>query len=328
MKCNFLTFICFIAFLPLILALVFGFKQYQIWPQITYLYERNASPIEQLLILSPHSFRYTALYPLLYLSDIMNISSDHLYSLMAIIIGYLTVNNIIQSSRLICADNLRRDYISTSLVSILVVVVLFGVNGRGCMTLFGYSLLVRTLLESELKKHYILTFFLKILISFIFICVSSGTLMIGMVTTLIYLIYKMNYIAKRMLKDFMLPKKIHQVLSMFVVILIFLLIAFVGLMKNLKFYGGGFTAIVEMLEHGFGAIFITFVNYFGATLLIIMVVTLIITILIFLKTSNFPQIIGLIITCLGLGAFGYSTAAMVIIPSLILLAVKARHYHL
>ena len=328
MKCSFSTFICIIAFSPLVLALVFGFKQYQIWPQITYLYERNASPIEQFLILSPHSFRYIALYPLLYLSDMTNISYDYLFSFMSIIIGYLTVKNIIQSSRIICRDNLKRDYISTSLVSIFIVIILAGINGRGCMTLFGYSLLVRALLESELKSHNILSFFFKIMTSFIFICVSSGTLMIGMVTALIYAMYKVTYIAKRMFLDLMLPKKIHQVVSIFAVFLFFSLIAVVGLIKNLEFYGGGYTAIFEMLGHGFGVIFITLVNYYGTTLFIIMAVTLIITILIFLKTSNFPQIIGLIIICLGLGAFGYSTAAMVIIPSLILLAVKARHYHL
>ncbi len=310
-----------LVFAPLVLAVAFGVKKFELWSQLTYLWHVKASPITEILNLSPHSFRYALFFPVFYFSESIGIDRDIIFTLIVVVIGYFTAFLIFDSSKLISNS---KNGINTSyfLICGTIVFLLFMMNGRGAVALFGYALLVNVILALEFKARFTFWVVVKIFFALLFCSVSSGTLSVSVASLMLLIFYNIIGIVERLV--FMRLSKRLAIGTFFelVVFSIYISMVLVGLFKNLSFYGIGFEQSLELLQHGAGAALEPVLKVLPLAVLVVLVSTAAIGVNLFVARLYSPTLARLLIICVALGMFGYTTLAMAIVPILVLLAAR------
>lgn len=187
MKVNINTFNRLLIFTPLAFSIILGFKSFEVWAQISYLWNFRASPVEELLVLSPHSFRYAAMYPIMVASEKLGIDENFFFSCIVLIMGLFTARLTFASLQKIQNEKKLRNTASF-FISTIIVLLLFNMNGRGAVALFGFALLLNIIVKSETGKTFSIGMSANLFFALLCCSVSSGTLAVSFTTLLLYVL--------------------------------------------------------------------------------------------------------------------------------------------
>lgn len=314
------TLVCWVALLPLAFAVLLGLKQYAIWSQVTYLWDGRSDPLEHLSLVTPHSLRYALMYPLLIFSEGYRLNHDDVFSIVVLFLCFFTGRNILATIRLIDPRN-RRTVAISALVMSMTVGLFFPMNGRISLAFFGYSILLRCVVQIHYHKTFPWTAPFVLLFA-VFLCgVSSGTLFSACGTLLIALAFELG----RNLAQLRLTKTTFWLIVTVVIVAIFFLdFVLVGVFKNLLFYGGGYNGFLLMLQHGFGGVLYPFVSALSFQTLIVLGLAIPISGSYLLSRLRYSFLLHVLLGTMVFGAFGFSTLTMAFMPAMTLLGVKLR----
>ncbi len=317
MRMNINTFNRMLVFMPLVFSVLFELKKFKIWYQIIFLWDQGATPFQELLQLSPHSFRYFLMYPVIYISESIGVDRDFFFSLIILFIGFYAVSLLCASLK-IMKGNHRRQIIPCLFISVVIVFLLFYMNGRGAIALCGFALLVNNIIKLEMGMTPNVWIFTNIFLALLLTSVSSGTLAVSFLTLSMYLLQQIKHILSGILRVrfFVERFKIFFVCLLFCII--FSSIIIVGFEKNLNFYGVGYEGFVNMLGHGIGAVLKPLLHSISMTSLIAIVCIIGIILNTIVQRFRYSLIVRILIICCGCGLFGYTTLSMAIVPLLIL----------
>ena len=248
-----------IVFIPLTIAILFELKTFKIWEQILFLWGKRASPIDQILDLTPHSFRYFLMYPIVSIPEALQIEKNFFFSLITLSLGFFTVGLIVDSAQIISR---RKGSANTAslFISFFVVLLLFFMNGRGVFALFGFALLVNTFLALPNSKLPTIWVFAKVFLALLFCSVSSGTLVVSFLAVILYLFSQIGQIRGNIFQLRFSRKGFQIFLVGIIICMVFSGIVLVGLNKNLDYYGSGYDGFIKMFGHGVGIYLIPFLE--------------------------------------------------------------------
>lgn len=275
-------------------------KEFVIWPQITEHLNDNTikeqlNVIENLFLNNhPHSFRVMLLFPFFFLSELFNLNLIFLFSIVMVSCLFITYKIIM--SILFESINIK----FYPIVIIFLFILSFLMNGRIIFAILGNTLILFTLFKNEFSKNnlsLIKTLFI-ISLGIWLTCVSSGTLMVGIGTILLF------YFIIIIIKLPLIKQK-----SIYIIVLILLLMVILSpiliqlINKNLDFYNGSF---ILMLDHGIGKYILKF--YVPILILIIFSPFFIVLSFNFLKNNKiFVLPISMILSSSFIGLFGFSS---------------------
>lgn len=285
--------------------------QFVFLPQVLELLTR--SPFE--VLMSGHIWgpRYLVVYPAVLMSNFYQVDIDVAFTIYNIILFFILV---IYSSRIgqAISEWNRLAYLFYGFLTIGAVVFLSLVmNGRLVSAFLGMTIIlfIQISVLKEKRGFKIQEYFLMF-IGFFLSTVSSGTMMITLLQIIIvtFLVLKENKQSMKFLFIF------YGVGAAILSSLILSLIA-----KNLAYFGGGITGLINMLSHGFGKFLLL-----DGMLLLLVIPVFVVVLLLFVKYYQviinrhahlLPVFLSLPVCVFG-GLFGLSTALM-IIPSIILM---------
>lgn len=306
---------------PLFLACIIGAKQFEIWPQITYLWNAQASPLNELMILSPHSFRYAVLYPILIFSEAVGVDYNTVFTFVVLILAYKTSELIFETSRIVVPYS-NYKLVSSVVITAMLLAIFSAMNGRGAIALFGYALLINTSLITLGSAKRGVSIWLRFFFSLLFCSVSSGTLAVSVVTLVLVISISVIRLSARFLVARMSMKDAYVALYGPIILVVFGAITLVGILKNLNFYGGGYEGFFEMLSHGFGSVLSPVLKQVSPNVFVLTILMVVVGVNLLIERMTFPFLIRAVLICLALGVFGYTTASMVIVPALVLVSAR------
>lgn len=293
-----------------------GVKEFAVWNQILYIWGGRPNPfMTPPTELGAHGLRYALLYPLLRASEITGIHHDVLFSTIALPNLLIVIRNVRKSTAVV----LGRQHIQVgfALFNALLFAFLFlQMNGRMTLAFFGFSLVVYNINYINKGLPHRGGSAVQIFIGLLFCGVSSGTMAASfLISTLAFLKFSLYEI----LRLRMSRSKTLAVFAIAAAAYSFGVFVFIGLLKNLTFYGGGPAAFIEMLKHGAGVfIYPLFENGLILALLLITPVAL----FVFIMKSERPFLTLQIILALSCGLFGFSTMTLATIPIMIWIGGK------
>lgn len=235
---NIFVLLCSTGYLMLI---VFGYKQFLIWDQITdaFVGINSLSDISSIFAdFNSHTLRLTLIFPLLILANAINVDQQFFFSLLVFFLLHCIVLNC---NTILNTFSIRKSY-SLFLYLLFVCVSLF-MNGRIMFAFYGITLILlafRSIINSEstLKTLSLLPLGLW------FTSVSTGSFSVAMVAILSFFLitYHTHKRHKKSLLRFGLLLS-----SIFLPFIIPLMQ--INIQKNLDYYDGSF---MKMLNHGMG----------------------------------------------------------------------------
>ena len=282
----------FLTLLCVLLLFLIGLKEFKLWPQVELLWEAKFNL--KYFLSHPHGTRYLLVYPIFFVSEYIGIGYNILFSWLVIFfIGPLIVYKNIKLS-----EHFGLQTVLSNVTLLLVFnILLYFMNGRIVFSLLGASIFVE-LSFSQNKGFYYLKAFLAIFLS----TASSGTTMVLVAWFLLYEIFFRKKNAKdRVLFLLICGVGAYYLLDFFVLII----------SKNINFFGGGITGLLNMLSHGMGKILLIGVEVSILILFIILTAATIIWLSInILKMRLNIQATMFLFIAIVFGSFGYSTATM------------------
>ncbi|NOH70728.1 hypothetical protein F0225_05125 [Vibrio pectenicida] len=306
------TIASFLSFFLIIALVSSDVKTFNLWDQVTYIWETHGLIWSDMLT-HPHGPRYTLVYPIFALSELINIDYNIIFSYFCAILIALTISLNISIGRKLLSRRLT--FQELTIISIFYISLAFAMNGRILFAITGSSLFFFSIINE--KKGFTAIF--NLIVAVIFCSVSSGTLIIMVTWLVIYTLWSKN------------ENYFYLIVKTILVGLFFLFFGnFLSIItrKNIDYYGGGLEGAFNMLNHGMGRIaFIDAtislslcVALFSLTIIVLSTTTLLNQVKIkkYLAKLYFLCSIGL----LG-GLFGLSTLA-VSIP--LIMAIITQHY--
>lgn len=311
------TLITLLAMSPLILAVLLGLKQYEVWSQITYLWHVKADPIIELGRAHPHALRYALLYPVLVASDHFGIDRDVLFTAILVLICFFTIRNIHATAAVLLKAR-HAAYLAQAFGATLIVLLFFMMNGRIGFAFLGYSMLLRVIFSHSIDRRFSFGSLLAALVGLALCSVSSGTLVSAALSLAIASYFEICRCIR-------LSRLTRTAFFIFLACLILggLLFRYlvVGIFKNITFYGGGSDGILRMLEHGFGSTLYPALNAVGLPVVVLVVAVMAILVAALLFQLKHALLLHLLLAALACGAFGYSTLTLAAVPFVILVCV-------
>lgn len=295
-----------------------GLLSFELWPQVEYI-NSVAENVSLLSLIGNYHFpRYLVVYPVYFLSGLVsNIDKNVLFSLYVVLFFFLTVclcskvlTDLAFKSR-IRFKGIGNFNLCFLILTIFLTPALFTINGRAIFGIFSSALLMYTLYFWErmpISKKLWLSIF-----SIFTSTVSSGfTVLSFAILALFVLIKNVNRLNSKSLI----------ILSAFIVMGIFSFDFFwFAIDKNVGFFGGGVSGLINMLNHGLGKFF------HGDLVLFFMVfasgVIFIATLLLIVRNVNLFLFILAMSSLVGL--FGFTTMAYGI-PALVVLLAFSLFY--
>ncbi|QIE47913.1 hypothetical protein G5B38_20070 (plasmid) [Pseudohalocynthiibacter aestuariivivens] len=313
MKISKHSFVGFLIVLPLILAVISGLKTYDIWPQITYMWQSRLPLLTGFQEFGAHGLRYALMYPIMWSSEYTGISADKVFSYVILVIVYFTGRNCIEAIRL-CRPGFRQNVMSSLIVFGGLVGLFFLMNGRISVAFLGYSLLLRALLESRRSARISLKSGMMMLCGVILCGVSSGVLVSAVGVFLMTLGINIAPVVARMQLT-----RTNIILLLVTTLLIYTIgnSVVIGMIKNLTFYGG----IAEMLHHGYGRILLNVIQGVPSWLFVTVLIAIILLGIRLLKLVRYPHLTAIFLFACACGAFGFSTLSIAAVPGLVLVTL-------
>lgn len=297
-------------------ATLVGAIDFSLWNQVQVLWDSQATIRD--ILLHPHGLRYILTLPIFTISNLTGWPVDWVFSqsIAALVIG----TGIILAKTLRCLhqgeDTKDRGGVLLATTTFFIILSLF-MNGRIVPAIFGVALLLHTLVVWEVGERRWFRTLAIVLLCLFMASVSSGTFIV--VLTTFY-----GWIA---IKVFVTPRATVQDKATRIV----LLTAFLGFVavipllrvlveKNVGFFGDGLEGVMEMMNHGLGALLISAETFVWGSIVVILAVA---TIGFLLMSFAFkPARLPAYAASVGVagGIFGYSTLVAAV-PPLVLLVI-------
>lgn len=314
-----IKFIIFLLIATYSLACLFGILNFHLWGQVVTLWDDNTEISS--LLLHPHGMRYLLVYPIFVVSDLLNVSYNWLFSNTVIILIITITRHVIKAVEEIQHGLTKsdKDILFLLICSFFMALSLF-MNGRILFALTGSAILINILISWD--KHNLWGIVLPLFLIVFLSSVSSGTLVVSIITFISFLIYKSMTTGLKYSKN-------HMLLILFAGILatVFPLLKIL-VMKNINFYGGGWDGLIAMLAHGLGKVFLVV----DSDVLALILLTLALTVMLFLMSYHYYKrmIIPIFFIALSLagGLFGKSTLMMFLPPFIVVVCVMLFHSNL
>lgn len=298
------------------LLVLAGLKEFQVWGQVTYIWGSRVNPfLTSPTELGPHGLRYALMYPLLRISEISGIDHDVLFTALTLPSIFVVISTVRRTVTVVTGQ--RRIKTMFVLLNAVVFLLLFyKMNGRMTLAFLGYSLLIYSLNYVNYIGGNGRGSFVLIFLGLLLCGVSSGTMASSfLVSTTAFVFFLQRELRRLRLSR----SKIASVVSIALAAYFFGIFVFIGLMKNLAFFGGGPGAFLQMLKHGAGAVLYPLLQN-GMVVAAILVVPVIL-LMVVLK-SRHPFLTIQVILALSCGLFGLSTLTLALIPLLVQIGVK------
>ena len=117
-------FVIILISVPLILAVFLEYKIFMIWPQITYLWQGNINPFLEFSDIGAHALRYTVIYPVLLLSEMISVHYDLVFSYFVIGVYFFTCVFVLKTIKIY--SNSQNDFnYSVVFVAIIIESLMF-----------------------------------------------------------------------------------------------------------------------------------------------------------------------------------------------------------
>lgn len=284
---------------------VAGLIQFHLWQQVVNMWQLEVGLLEKLQF--AHAVRFTLVMPIFLLAEWLGVSYDWLFSIIVpallLAVTYFSARSVVRFEPGLSPP---RQALVVLGISIFLIALSFFMNGRLMFAFTGSSILMWALLGWEENRDRVN--FIAVVCAIYLSSVSSGTFLILTFSFYFFLLVSVALrnpaICRRgvLLSYALLLVVLNPVLSMFV-------------FKNLEFYGGGFGAISDMLDHGFGRLVV------GSNLLLPLggLVLLLVAAYVFRGFVRRHWIlVSLVVIYLAGGLFGYSTALVVLPPVLVI----------
>jgi hypothetical protein len=293
--------------------------KFHLWGQVTYLWNSGASPGD--LLLHPHGMRYFLVLPYFKLADWFNISYNWVFSIsipmLILIITTLIVRAVGKINGGLSANNVCMLIVA---VSVFFMILSLFMNGRIMFSITGSAILIYLFVVWN-EKNFFGILFLSLAAIFL-TSVSSGTLLVSVLSFYIVLIVKCFKFSERINKK----QRIKNLKIFFVFAGLFLL-AFplieIIVMKNVNFYGGGFDGAINMLSHGIGAILLNIEMDLLVLIIFNSVLAFLLLLMLFLCYRRMLAPMYLIGVSVAGGLFGVSTIIMLLPPLMVLACYMA-----
>lgn len=260
-------------------------KKFLMFPQAEVLYKNNSNILDLIKRFHPHFPRYSLVLPTIYLEKITKIDVNiwyHFYIIILLIFSFSFLKKII------LLTNKKIKIINKLIIFLFIILISSITNGRFIFAMFGEILFIYGIEHGEKRG------FFSILIGLYFTTVSSGTMLIGITSCLIYFLLKVKF-KKR-----------------YFLILIFLMLfsskyIFLMINRNYKYFGN---SILNILHHGI------FGNFSLSLQILFCVLTIVILCFyLFIVKINIISIL-LVVSIIG-GFFGRTTFFMCLVPFII-----------
>lgn len=284
------------------LLMFFGVLDFYLWSQVVDMWNSEGHIDE--LVMHPHGMRYLLVLPIFIVSNWLNISYDLTFMMVVPFLFLFLVScilNIITFYRK--SISIHDERILFLLLSFVIIVLSYFMNGRIIFALLGFSVIYFVLVYWErLKLKKVLLFFV---FGLMLMSVSSGTFLVGVISISVFILYKV------------INRRTRKNLFLFLLLLIALFATFplleLLIMRNIDYFGGVFL----MLEHGVGRSLLI-VSAEILWMLASIVIIFILMLLMFFYSYNQYSILGyLIFVSVPIGMFGESTFAMSLVPLLV-----------
>lgn len=310
MRVSVYNFVAFVIVLPLILAVLIGLKTFVVWPQITVLWGSRLGIFEGFEVFGAHGLRYALLFPILWTAELLGISYDLLFSYVILPIVFWTGHNCIAAVKE-CNPEFRQNLLSSMIIFGSLTTVFFMMNGRIAVAFLGYSLLLRALLAVQGRKRIDLSVGAMMLVGMILCGVSSGTLVSAIAAFLLTVFVALGVVLAQLKLN-----KTALVLIVTVALAFYVLgnSLFIGIAKNIEYFGG----FVQMLDHGYGRVFLDLIYGIPPWILVFLLITTVMIGVSMLQMFRYPHLTAILILACGCGAFGYSTLSVALIPALVM----------
>ena len=238
------TLLLLIFYNTLYLFLIFfDIKYFGIWSQITDSISSDSSFLASFNSINSHSIRIALIFPIIYLSSIIDVNYNYIFSLICLFNLNFVIFSIIKVSKDLNNYNYNKGLF---LINSIFIIALF-MNGRLTFSFVGISLLMLALTVIEKIDKKTIIYLIMIFIGFIFSSVSSGT-------QLIYLLIISIYFFTNIAMKFPKIKNIHFLITIVGLITFYYLkdIIYASISVNLIYYNN---SVIDMLNHGFGKYF-------------------------------------------------------------------------
>lgn len=266
-----------------------------------------------------HAIRLLVAYPGFIVSEVLNISLDEGYTYWVAFIMFLLGIVLYKTTKIYCDRN-EFYILNGSLILVCVVGLSIVMNGRINFAFLGMSLLLYY--ATMLKKDLQLSKFRQLIIILITIplsAVSSGTLVVLQCFMLVIII--LNIKNKKAI--FNIGVIVAYLPFLFIIVLPLIKYVLRMINKNITFFGGGFTGIINMLQHGMGRILPVDNKVIVILLVFIAFEAIMLNYIILLKIHRTD--IFYIFTAINIGVygsmFGISTGTVICVPVIVLLCV-------
>lgn len=230
-----------------LMVILLDFKAFQMWPQVQTLYEMGFPINLKSIYLHPHGLRYTLVYPIYLIAELLQVSPNRVLSLAVLAMCVMISHSL--SHCIALHQKVRNIWKVKFFVFLFFALLTLFMNGRLIYGLCAYSLMIYGLFllvkdEAPNNKKQILPACL-ISLAILFSSSSSG------VAISFYAIY-FSSICIYLLFAYKQKFKIHYpvIIYMFVFFLLYTPIILFLINKNLAFFGGGFDGLLLMTQHG------------------------------------------------------------------------------
>lgn len=307
-KAGAIEVVVVLLFTVLVLA---GVKDFAVWNQVLYIWGGRPNPfLTSPTELGAHGLRYALLYPLLRFAETTGIHHDILFTTLALPNLLIVIRNVRKSTAVVVGRT--HIQVGFALFNALLFAFLFlQMNGRMTLAFFGFSLVIYNINYIDKAQRHRRGSALQIFIGLLFCGVSSGTMAAAF---LISLLAFFKFSLYEIIRLRMSRSKTLAVVAIAAAAYSFGVFVFIGLIKNLTFYGGGPAAFIEMLKHGAG-VFIYPLLENGLILALLLIIP--VALLVFIMKSERPFLTLQIILSLSCGLFGFSTMTLATIPIMI-----------
>ena len=192
-------------------------------------------------------------------------------------------------------------------------------NGRGIVALSGFALIINVILQAQATKLAATIMLIRFLVALLLCSVSSGALFVGISTLILFLFSQLQIILLQSLRLRLHAQPLKAFSSGLIGCVVFSGIVFVGIIKNITFFGIGADGVIKMLTHGIGEILIPVFDVISIPWLVLIIIGIGFFANLLINMFTYPLILRIFFICIVCGLFGTTTLLMAIVPTLIML---------
>ena len=292
-------------------AVALDLKAFTIWEQVLDIHAQGWTIWNLYEARHAHFLRYLVAYPIFLVADELGASKEVVFNLvcLALVPALVAVLRRIET----VGTPEREAELRTAIYAVILFVVAYFMNGRVLFGLLGYSLLNLAFVRYFWLLRWTWCSLAQVLVGLLLCSVSSGVFAVAFL-----------FMGLCMVLDAFGPFKAERkvrfrmIISVALAFLMFQEFLILGIVKNLDFYGGGPTAVWDMLDHGLGR----YLFAVDPPLLLLAVPMLLmlgyIGVHVIVQSTAFNAVVLLaIVSALSGGIYGLSTLSICLVPILL-----------